>query len=1117
MSFRQVLAGPELSRLETVAFERLAPQASTRPSSILYLTPQDHPRDATRTRWRDFGPSAALRNETFDDLVSECYERDQYKGRVTHIDRPLLFRLVELGVEGIDSPTNPLYTGERFPRAGLIEEAEALFTELEFAGLLSPEAMRRRLDEEGVADRAPHVAELADAIETARTEILADELHETFRTERMHHVTTAATSLADVFPAVDAVVIGGFTRFDALERDLLERIVDTWPTIALLPLQIDTNAPTGVDTGAARALETYLDLDFSREFHDETASEPTDARRRITRSLYRHPEQSPDTSDIDATGLDIRLHTPQNRPDEIRAVARDIRSRLAAGTQADAIGVVLTSPVQYTDQVQELFESYDLPFSLHVETPLSETAVGEVVQTLCRLAREPRTVDTLLQLLTNPLVAVAHDDGPLDHRDLTRVAARAETTRLESTLEHVDDAVAATTESVVRDAAALSEAPLDSLPGQLDALLERLGVPAALAGERGLSRTRQTREQRARDRLDRVLETLTLTAPLADPAVGDSVDRLERALHGVSIRHTGRPAEERVVVCGLAEALPREFEHVYVLGLTSTHFPSNPERTAFARPIYEAHSDFEPTDVAAEARYHVGALLGSEASLHLSAPQRSVSGEPYVEADVLTELRRLVDLSEVTTEAPEAEPGWQEDVQWTIGEMLREVGDERAQDLIERATEAGTFDAAQQSRIEAGVACAAARAGPELTPYDGQLTAETVSRVHDALDREPYSASRLETYAVCGFKYYMRRVLGIEAPDPLTREPGYDVRGSYIHDVLEHYYLSLQATDGEPVDPGGDFETRQERLLDVALDRLDEAFAEYTATAFQAEWLTTVLAGLGTPDTNPYYGPTAETDDGRPVARGLCYRFLEHEFDEPAKTTARPTWFEARIGTPYDAGTPVQDEPARIETPQGTVPIHGLIDRVETVPGTDPTQVVVRDYKTGQNIPSERDALHGLKLQLPLYALMAEDALDDAETVGGAYYQVSPPSGVNSRKGLVTSKEMAAYYDSDEVDTPLLRRFYPHFETHDAFRRFIEETTPRRLGELASGITEGRFHPTVLDPSDAGCRYCDYAHVCDVRPHRRRDAIAAIDDADIPAYIPPKARDRAAEDVVEVE
>ena len=133
----------------------------TQPESVLYVGQPEHPEDATRDRWTEFGPSAGLRVETFDGLASQCYERDRYEGRVTHIDRPLLFRLVELGVEGISSPTNPLNTGGEFPRAGLVAEAKSLFTKLEFAGLLSPDAMRRRLGQEGVGDRADHVAELA--------------------------------------------------------------------------------------------------------------------------------------------------------------------------------------------------------------------------------------------------------------------------------------------------------------------------------------------------------------------------------------------------------------------------------------------------------------------------------------------------------------------------------------------------------------------------------------------------------------------------------------------------------------------------------------------------------------------------------------------------------------------------------------------------------------------------------------------------------------------------------------------------------------------------------------------------------------------------------------------
>ena len=130
MSHRLLLTGSDFPHLESEAFERLRDDVDTQPESILYLTPKEHPRDATRDRWREFGPSAALRTDTLDGIVSEWYEQDQYSGPVTNIDQPLLSRLVELGVEGIDSSSNPLHTGDRFPRSGLVQEAKALFTEL---------------------------------------------------------------------------------------------------------------------------------------------------------------------------------------------------------------------------------------------------------------------------------------------------------------------------------------------------------------------------------------------------------------------------------------------------------------------------------------------------------------------------------------------------------------------------------------------------------------------------------------------------------------------------------------------------------------------------------------------------------------------------------------------------------------------------------------------------------------------------------------------------------------------------------------------------------------------------------------------------------------------------
>ncbi|WP_144927902.1 PD-(D/E)XK nuclease family protein [Halorubrum salsamenti] len=1114
MSTQDLLVGPHLSELEAAAFERVKSEIGDQPNSIIYLSQRVRSDTTTRQRWSQYGSTACLRIETFDRLVTTCYERDQYKGEVTHIDQPLLYRLVEAGIEQLET-SNPFSADGQLPRAGLVQEAEQLYTALERGGLLSADAMETRLSELGLSDRANAVAALATAIEEVRDSMLADELPETYQTERMHQLTTTTTPLEELLPAVDAVVVGGFTRFDALERQLLERITETWPTVALLPSQHEGGEPAGVDAGAQPAAETYNALGFTPTPISTDARPAIANRRRVTQNLYRHPDESPPVADIDPAALALTITDSETLPTEVRAAAREIRQRLAAGTDPETIGVVLTNSAEYSDTVREVFDAYEIPFVLQTEQPLAETAIGTAVEAVCQLATEPRSVETLLDLLTNPLVTATDTEGTVDHHSLARVASRTDTIALAPVIEHLDAETTAGIEALIADVDAVAQSPLADLPTRLTTLLDQLGITTSLSDATDNADLNLDQEMRAADRLNRISETLAMTAGVADHDQGTVMERLERAITYGAVRAPAAAEEHSVVVCGLSDADAREWDYVYVLGMTAAHLPSDPEHMAFTQPIYDAHRDFAQQDTSLEARYHLGTLLRSGATLRLSAPQRTLGGEPHVQPDLLTELRRVIDYEAITT-TPEETPGTREDVQTAISTAVTAGDESRPQPHIDAAVAAGTFSEAIGDRMHAGAACAAARADPErLSAYDGQLSPEMVAQLHPETAREPYSASRLETYAACGYKYYMQRVLEIGAPEPLTREPHAGLRGSYIHDVLEHYYRTVQSDVGEPVDPGGDFQTRQATLLTVARDRLADAFAGYAATAFQEEWLTGVLAGLDTPAENPYYGPTA-TKDGEPVAKGLLYRFLEHEFAEPAKTTARPTWLEARIGDPHPGGTPVGDGPASIQTPTGEIQLHGLVDRVDTVRGTSPTQAVVRDYKTGSAIPSASDALLGLQFQLPLYALMIEAALPELETVGAAYYQISPPTAVSSRRGLVTSQEMAVYHGDDEVSTPLLRHSYPHFETHTAFRRFLTEKTPARLGELTAGIAGGQFQPTLLEPADAGCRHCDYAQVCDVRHHQRQETIETIDTEGIPAYVPPAARGLSPGDVVEV-
>jgi hypothetical protein len=104
-------------------------------------------------------------------------------------------------------------------------------------------------------------------------------------------------------------------------------------------------------------------------------------------------------------------------------------------------------------------------------------------------------------------------------------------------------------------------------------------------------------------------------------------------------------------------------------------------------------------------------------------------------------------------------------------------------------------------------------------------------------------------------------------------------------------------------------------LLTLALEQIPIAFDGEEISEFHDAWLRTVLAGLGDPERNPYYGGPGHEEIATGVPRGLFARILEHESTIVAKTTARPRWTEASVGRQPDDGTVLQDGCATIETP----------------------------------------------------------------------------------------------------------------------------------------------------------------------------------------------------------
>lgn len=271
------------------------------------------------------------------------------------------------------------------------------------------------------------------------------------------------------------------------------------------------------------------------------------------------------------------------------------------------------------------------------------------------------------------------------------------------------------------------------------------------------------------------------------------------------------------------------------------------------------------------------------------------------------------------------------------------VGKRRAGDLV--APQHGLWPAITMLR---------ARRSSKFTEWDGNLE-QLEQRSWLELQRS-VSPTSLESYAVCGFRYFAKSVLGlypVGEPEERDMMDAAD-RGSLIHDILHRFFREQQdrgrPAQGEPWTP--DDAVLLMRITDEALAAAEERG----------------LTGLS----------VYSAHEARTIKADLR-RFLEEDTLFRQRTGAVPAQFEA--------GVP--------ETEIAGVTLKGVVDRVDVT--LDGKQAWVIDYKSGsiadfKEITADDPLAGGKKLQLPVYM----KAAPDAEKVHALYWFITQKGGFES-------------------------------------------------------------------------------------------------------------------------
>jgi len=293
-----------------------------------------------------------------------------------------------------------------------------------------------------------------------------------------------------------------------------------------------------------------------------------------------------------------------------------------------------------------------------------------------------------------------------------------------------------------------------------------------------------------------------------------------------------------------------------------------------------------------------------------------------------------------------------------------------------------------------------ARWSNRFTAYDGlvaypgehreaaRFAAEIRPRLDPVSSEWPLSASRLATFAQCGFRYLLQYVIGLDAvlePEERRRLEPLE-RGSLFHAVAERFLRERRDRGELPVRDRP--ETRR-RLMEMA----DEALASLVA---------------GSP---PRFTLLWERERAR-FRDGLA-AWLDREAAGAHRAT--PAHFEVAFGLSREVETsePHQPEPLVVDLGDGrTLRVSGRIDRIDR---RSDGALVLRDYKTGR-APRDEGGLFrgGRQLQIPFYVLAAArifpgqpvveaflDFVDGGRQVGFDPERVRGPEFQELLRGLV--------------------------------------------------------------------------------------------------------------------
>jgi len=764
------------------------------------------------------------------------------------------------------------------------------------------------------------------------------------------------------------------------------------------------------------------------------------------------PGVAPSTAD--------KIITVTDADEEVRAVVRSIVELASDGLALDRIGIFHAAPDPYVRILQQQLTAADVPFNGPSRTRLAESVAGRTILAALTLPSERWRRDRVMALVSGgPLRVDGEPVRPSAWEKLTRdIGVVAGLSDWYSKIARRRHTLAAKltpdVEPWLADRIQREQADIDQMSYFLESTAARMKQLEAadgwaakadeakallidLLGPAHRHTSWPEAEQEAFERVEAAIERLA-TLDEIEPTPSHHVFlRAVTAELDVARGRSGRFGNG-VVYGPLSSAVGHDLDAVFVLGCREGVLPSPRRDDAVlpdsARALANGELELRAGQLGEQHRQFLSALSAAPVGRRvLTMPRGDLrnSRESLASRWLLDTASALAERPIRATDFAELAAGDGDGVVDNVASFRAGLASARHHaSLVERdlasvadhvslGGDAADHPAALDARR--GIAASRARRSSDFTEWDGNLAGHEIGSTND----RPLSPTRLQTWASCGYRYFLAYTLKLaerDDPERLIEISPLD-KGSGVHTVLEDFIRELLEADEMPEPTQRWTDAHRARVATLAEATFDE-YEEQGRTGRPVRWRIT-----------------------REELLILLDDFLDADNAHRLRHRATPVDVEL----PFGMG---EAPPVVIELTDGrSLRFRGLADRIDR--GED-GRTFVTDYKTGKGkeykgIESDDPVKEGKTLQLGLYAEAARQLLG-ADEVDAHYWLVNRAAD-HARVG--------------------------YRWTDDRRDRLVQILTV-----IADGIEGGEF---ATDPGEwdgfrgtnDNCAYCPFDSICD--------------------------------------